>query len=83
MAFGEFSSDDLMRNSINPDDFLSLESNGSSQVKSTESKNLSQAEQFKTALEKQDEDDERSGYKLPLYNQDRSQQIGVITLRNI
>lgn len=30
MAFGEFNSDDLMRNSINPDDFLSLESNSNS-----------------------------------------------------
>jgi hypothetical protein len=29
MAFGEFTSDDLMKNSINPDDFLSLESTGS------------------------------------------------------
>jgi hypothetical protein len=83
MAFGEFTSDDLMKNSINPDDFLSLESTGNILAKSTESKNSSQADLFKSALEKQDEDDERSGYKLPLYNQDRSQQIGVITLRNI
>ncbi len=38
---------------------------------------------MKSFLEKQDEDDERSGYKLTLHNADRTQQIGVITLRNI
>jgi hypothetical protein len=38
---------------------------------------------MKTALEKQDADDEHSGLKLSLKNKEGTQQIGVITLRAI
>jgi len=56
VAFGEFTSDDLMKNSINPDDFLSLDGigTGNTHTKQADHKNnSSQSDLFsKTVLEK-------------------------------
>ena len=66
VAQGDFTAIDLMGNSVNPDDFIKLDNAPTAGIKRPT------PEALQSALEKQDEEDSRTGFKLHLYNKDKT-----------